>query len=411
MGINKNFFKNILIFLSVAGPGIITATVDNDAGGITVYSLAGAEYGYALLWTMIPITVALIVVQEICARMGVVTGKGLADLIRENYGVKVTFYTIVILIFSNLLTTMSEFSGIAASMEIFGISKYISVPLAALIVWWLVVKGTYKSVEKVFLTAALFYLSYVVSGILAKPDWGEVVYRSFVPEIKLDTKYFVMVVGIIGTTITPWMQFYLQSAIVEKGVKVEEYKLSRWDVIIGGLITDIVAFFIIVACAATIFKAGIHVETVKDAAMALEPLAGKYSASLFAFGLFNASLLAASVLPLSTAYYVCEGMGWEAGVNKRFREAPHFFSLYTALIAIGAGVVLIPRFPLLKMMFFSQVINGVILPIVLVIMLLLVNKKEIMGEHTNTRFQNVVAWTTVVTVIVFTLLMLGTMIC
>ncbi|MDP2938631.1 MAG: Nramp family divalent metal transporter [Candidatus Omnitrophota bacterium] len=402
----NKLLRNILIFLAVMGPGIITANVDNDAGGITTYSLAGAHFGYSLIWFLIPITLALVVIQEICSRMGVVTGKGLADLIRENFGVKVTFYTMLALFAVNLGNIVAEFAGVAASLEIFGVSKYISVPLAGIFVWWLVVKGTYKSVEKVFLTACVFYIAYVVSGFLAQPPWQEITKEVVFPKFKFKPSYFVMLVAIAGTTIAPWMQFYLQSSIVEKGIKVREYKLARWDVIGGCILAVVIAFFIVVACAATLFKAGIRIETAKDAALALKPLAGKYCSWLFAFGLFNASLFAASILPLSTAYSFCEGMGWETGVDKRFKEAPQFFGLYTALIIIGAGSVLLPNFPLLDMMYISQVGNGILLPFILIFMLFLVNNKDIMGEHINSKIYNIISWLTVVIMIILTSFMI-----
>lgn len=404
----RGAFRSILIFLSVIGPGIITANIDNDAGGITTYSVAGASYGYALLWTLIPITIALIVVQEICARMGVVTGKGLADLIRENYGVRATFYIMIALLVADFGNTMAEFSGVAASLEIFSVSKYISIPLSAAFVWFLVVKGTYRRVEKIFLVASMFYITYIISGFLAEPDWHEVAKMTVFPTFHFDPSFLVMFMGIVGTTITPWMQFYLQSSVVEKGIRVEEYKHSRLDVIIGGFMTDIVAFFIIVACGAVLYEHHISVETAADAALALGPLAGRYASELFAFGLFNASLFSASILPLATAYYVCEGFGWEAGVNKKFREAPQFYGLFTFLIVVGALVVLIPGFPLIRVMLLTQVVNGMILPFVLIFMLSLVNNKEIMGEFVNSKTFNVISWITVVTLILLTVAMLIT---
>lgn len=404
----RGAFRSILIFLSVIGPGIITANINNDAGGITTYSVAGASYGYALLWTLIPITIALIVVQEICARMGVVTGKGLADLIRENYGVRATFYIMIALLVADFGNTMAEFSGVAASLEIFSVSKYISIPLSAAFVWFLVVKGTYRRVEKIFLVASMFYITYIISGFLAEPDWHEVAKMTVFPTFHFDPSFLVMFMGIVGTTITPWMQFYLQSSVVEKGIRVEEYKHSRLDVIIGGFMTDIVAFFIIVACGAVLYEHHISVETAADAALALGPLAGRYASELFAFGLFNASLFSASILPLATAYYVCEGFGWEAGVNKKFREAPQFYGLFTFLIVVGALVVLIPGFPLIRVMLLTQVVNGMILPFVLIFMLSLVNNKEIMGEFVNSKTFNVISWITVVTLILLTVAMLIT---
>jgi len=397
-------WRNFIIFLSVLGPGIITANVDNDAGGIATYSVAGAHFGFALIWTIIPIIFALVVIQEMCSRMGAVTGKGLSDLIRENFGARVTFYVMVALLLTNLGNVMAEFAGVAASLEIFGLPKYYTVPVSALIVWLIVLKGDSKAVEKVFLTACLFYVAYVISGFLANPSWKEVGYELVTPEFKLTTPYLYMTIGLVGTTIAPWMQFYQQAAVVEKGIDAKVYRHARWDVFIGCAMAGVVVFFIMVACAATLFKAGIKINTAADAALALKPLAGKYCSWLFAFGLFNASLFAASVLPLSTAFYVCEGLGWEAGVNKTFKEAPEFYSLYTALIVIGAAVVLIPKFPLFFIMVFSQVVNGVLLPFILIFMLVLINKKELMGEFTNSRVWNAV---TIVTSLVMILLTIG----
>jgi len=386
------------------GPGIITANVDNDAGGITTYSVAGAHFGYSLLWIFIPMTLALIVIQEMCSRMGVVTGKGLADLIREKFGVRVTFYAMAVFLFSNFLNTVSEFSGIAASCEIFGISRFISLPIAAIVVWWIVVKGTYKSVEKVFLTACVFYVSYLLTGFLTHPQWS-VVAREFVsPQFVLHRDYILMAMGIIGTTIAPWMQFYQQSTVVEKGINVKDYKYARLDVIVGGIVVSVVASFIIISCAATLFKSGIRVETAKDAALALKPLAGNYCSALFAFGLFNASLFSAMILPLATAYSVCEGLGWETGVDKRLKEAPEFYFLFTALIILGAGVIMFPRLNLIMVMLLSQASNAVFLPFVLIFMLILINDKRLMGQYRNSKFFNIVAWATVVVTITLTLL-------
>lgn len=395
----------LILFLAVLGPGMITANVDNDAGGITTYSIAGADFGYSLLWTLIPITIALIVVQEMVARMGVVTGKGLADLIRENYGVRVTFNLMIALLITDLGNTTAEFAGWAASMEMFGVSKYISVPLGAFLVWWLVVKGTYRFVEKIFLFACLIYFTYIISGFMAHPPWGEVIRQTVVPTFSFEPTYLTMLIGVIGTTIAPWMQFYLQSAVVDKGIKVEQYRASRWDVIIGCILTDVVAFFIIVTCAATLFKEGVHIDTAADAARALAPMAGKYAAALFAIGLANASLFAASILPLATAYYICEGFGWETGVDKTFREAPQFFWFYTGLVVIGALLILLPNVHLVFIMFISQVINGLMLPFVLIFMLLLINKKELMGGYVNSRLFNGIAWTTTGIMIALTLML------
>ncbi len=392
----RKFWREALIFLSIMGPGIITANVDNDAGGITTYSVAGAHFGYSLMWSFIPIIIALVIIQEMCSRMAVVTGKGLADLIREEFGVKVTFYAMVILIFSNIFNTISEFAGIAASAELFGISKYIMVPICALFVWWLIVKGTYKSVEKVFLVACLFYVSYIISGFLSKPDWNEVVFSSIRPKLHFDKFYLLMLMGVIGTTIAPWMQFYQQSSVVEKEIKLKNYKYSRLDVIVGAFVVNIVAIFIVVVCANTLFKHGIRIETAKDAALALKPLAGQYCFYLFAFGLLNASVFSACILPLSTAYSVCEGMGWEVGVNRRFKEAPQFYTLYTAIIIIGASIILIPNIKLIPIMLISQATNGLLLPFVLIFMLLLVNNKRLMGKYTNSKVYNILAILTIV---------------
>jgi len=390
------------------GPGIITSMVDNDAGGITTYSLAGAEYGKTLLWSLIPIMLALIVVQEMCARMGVVTGKGLSDLIRERFGARITFYLMIVLILTNLGNAMSNFAGVAASLEIFGITKYISVPLSAAFVWWLVVKGTYKSIEKAFLIACFFYISYIISGFIINPDWGDVAYRLTTPTLKMDPGFLTMLIGVVGTTIAPWMQFYLQSSIVDKGLKVGNYRYARFDVIQGSIIVNVVAFFIIVVCAETLFKEGIRIETAKEAALSLYPLAGKYCSWLFAFGLLNASLFAASILPLSTAYFVCEGLGWEASVDKKFIEAPQFYGVYSLMILIGAGVILLPNIPLIKIMLFSQVLNGMVLPLILIFMLILINDKRLMGHYTNGPIFNAIAWATSLLMIILSIFLLAT---
>jgi NRAMP (natural resistance-associated macrophage protein)-like metal ion transporter len=391
----RRTWRSLGIFFALLGPGIITSNVDNDAGGITTYSLAGAEFGLSLLWTLIPITVVLIIIQEMCARMGVVSGKGLSDLIRERFGAKVTFYLMILLFLANLGNTWSEFAGVAASMEIFGVSKYISVPMSAIFVWWLVVKGTYKTVEKAFLFACLFYLSYIVSGFMGKPDWSAIGSAFVTPTVSFDPRFLTMVIAIIGTTIAPWMQFYLQSSIVDKGLKTDDYKYARLDVIFGSFTVNIVAFFIIMLCAVTLFQNGIKIETAKDAALALEPLAGKYCSLLFAFGLLNASLFAASILPLSTAYTICEAFGWESSLDRKFTEAPQFYGMYFLMIFLGAGMILLPGIPLISIMFYSQVINGILLPFVLIAMLLLINDRRIMGRYTNGPVMNTIAWLTV----------------
>ena len=396
----------IALFLSVLGPGIITASVDNDAGGIATYSIAGAHFGYALLWTLIPITVALIVVQEMVARMGVVTGKTLADLVREKFGVRPTFFLLLALVLANLGNTVAEFAGWASAWEIFGVSKYFSVPVGAMAVWFLVVKGTYRIVEKIFLVACMIFFTYPVASYLAHPDWGTVGRNLVVPVVRVDGAYLTMLIGMVGTTIAPWMQFYLQSAVVEKNVQIENYSLTRADVIFGCFVTDVVALAIIVACGATLFRNGIHIEDARDAAVALAPLAGKYASWLFAFGLANASLFAASILPLATAYSVCEGMGWESGIDKNFRTAPQFFWLYTGLIVLGAMIILVPNAPLILVMYLSQVVNGMLLPFVLIFVLKLINDPELMGEHVNSKAFNGIVWTATGIMIVLTALLL-----
>ena len=406
----KRWRTSIMMLLAVLGPGFITANVDNDAGGILTYSQAGAQYGYKLLWTMIPITLALIVVQEMCARMGAVTGKGLSDLIREEFGLRMTFVMMVLLVIVNFGNVIAEFSGIAGSLQLFHLSKYISVPICALLVWALVVFGDYKNVEKIFLIASVFYIAYIIAGVLGRPDWHTALVETVkLPEREVwkDRNYIYMTIGVIGTTITPWMQFYLQSSIVEKGVSVRQYRASRLDVIIGSIFTDIVAWFIVVVCAVTLYTHGMRdIQVPADAAEAMKPVAGDYAFILFAAGLFNASLFAASILPLSTAYTVCEGLGFESGVDKRFGQAPFFYWLYTILIVAGAAVVLIPNFPLVPMTILSQVLNGVLLPIVLIFMLKLINRKELMGTWTNNLWLNLVAWTTAIVVIGLTAVML-----
>jgi NRAMP (natural resistance-associated macrophage protein)-like metal ion transporter len=398
------YWKSIGLFLALIGPGIITSNVDNDAGGITTYSLAGAEYGLGLLWTLVPITVALIIIQEMCARMGVVSGKGLSDLIRERFGVRITFYLMIVLFLANLGNAISNFAGVAASLEIFGISRYLSVPFSAAFVWWLVVKGNYKSVEKVFLYACVFYLSYIVSGFLGKPDWGAVGSSFLKPAIQLDRGFLTMAVGVIGTTIAPWMQFYLQSSVVDKGLKPEDYQYTRMDVIFGSIMVNVVAFFIILLCAITLFQNGVKINDAKDAAQALAPLAGEYCSWLFAFGLLNASLFAASILP--TSYTICEAFGWESSLNCKFLEAPQFYGLYSLMVFLGAGIILLPDMPLIGIMFYSQVINGAILPVILGFMLILVNDRRIMGEYVNGPLMNIISWLTVALLSLLTLAMI-----
>jgi|SRR5579863_7511674 len=410
----KHWKTRTLLLLAVIGPGFITANVDNDAGGIYTYSQAGAQFGYTLLWSLIPITLALIVVQEMCARMGAVTGKGLSDLIREEYGFRATFLMMALLVGLNFMNVASEFIGVATSVDLFHVNKYISVPLAAVFVWLLVTKGNYKSVEKIFLAASFFYVCYIVAGFLAKPDWTHALKATILPppgsnhrvDYLWHKDYLYMLIGTIGTTIAPWMQYYLQASVVEKGVTVRQYKASRLDVILGCFFTDIVAWFIIVACAATLYATGhTQIENGADAARALRPLAGEYAYILFGAGLLNASIFAASILPLSTAYTVCEGLGVESGLDKKFSEAKVFYWLYTVLVGAGAlSVLLIPNRLLIKVTVLSQVLNGVLLPPVLIYMLLLINKERLMGKFVNSRLFNIIAWVTTAVMILLTAL-------
>ncbi len=399
----KSIRHHILVFFSVIGPGFITAVVDNDAGGIFTYSQAGAKYGYLPLWTLAPITLLLIVTQEMCSRMGAVTEKGLSDLIREEFGLRTTFLMMAALVAANLLNVMANFAGVASSLELFGVTRYLSVPVAAAAVWLLIVKGSYASVEKVFLFACALYVSYIVSGVLVKPDWKEAAIYSVRPVLMLEPGYLQMVIGMVGTSVAPWMQFYLQAAIVEKGIKAKDYAESRVEVIVGCVVMSVIAFFIIVSCAGAIWS--VKPQDITDATQAAKGLKpfGDWAYLLFCAGLLNASFFAACILPLSTSYTVCEGLGFESGVNRRFREAPVFYWLFTGLIVLGAGVILLPGFPLVKMILLSQVINGVLLPFILIFMILLVNKERVMHEWVNSRLYNVVAWTAVAVMIGLTL--------
>jgi NRAMP (natural resistance-associated macrophage protein)-like metal ion transporter len=401
--------RRIALFLAVVGPGLITSNVDNDAGGISTYSAAGAQFGYTLLWSLIPMTIALYVSEEMCARMGVVTGKGLSDLIREEFGFRSTFFVMVAALFVDLFNTVAEFSGVAEASEIMHVSRYVSVPLAAIAVWLLVVYGSYRIVEKIFLVACGFYLSYVLSAFLAKPDWLLAAHSLVIPTVHFNAPYLLMVTGLVGTTIAPWQFFYLQAGFVEKRVGPRQYKHARMDVLVGSISCMIIVFFIIVCCAATLNVHGLtNITSAKEAAQALVPLAGKWAGGLFAFGLLNASLFAASILPLSTAHVICEGLGFEAGLDRKFKEAPAFYSLYTALIVVGAGIVLIPRAPLWKILLYSQVGNGIWLPIVLIFILILINRRDLMGVHINSWGFNVVAWTASIIMIILTLVLIYT---
>jgi Mn2+/Fe2+ NRAMP family transporter len=401
--------RRLAVLLAVIGPGLITSNVDNDAGGISVYTQTGAQFGYTLLWSLIPMTIALYVSGEMCARMGVVTGKGLSDLIREEFGFRSTFFVMLAALAVDLGNTVAEFAGIAASMQIFGVSKYISVPVAAIAVWFLVVRGSYSQVEKIFLVACGFYLTYVVSAILAKPDWLLAAKETVAPTFHFSAEYFLMLTALVGTTIAPWQFFYMQAGFVEKHVGAKQYKHARLDVILGSISCMIIVFFIIVCCAATLNKNGLtNITDAAQAAAALTPLAGKWASYLFAFGLLNASLFAASILPLSTAHVICEGLGFEAGLDRKVKEAPAFYSLYTGLIVVGGGIILLPHAPLFKILILSQVANGVWLPVVLIFILLLINRRDLMGDHTNSWGFNLVAWATSVIMIILTLILVYT---
>jgi NRAMP (natural resistance-associated macrophage protein)-like metal ion transporter len=395
----KTLLQRLAIFMAILGPGIITGSVDNDAGGITTYSVAGAVYGYNLIWTLIPSFLVLVVIQEMNARMGIVTGKGLADLIRENAGVKVTFFIFIGLLIADIGNTTTEFAGVAGSMEVFHVSKYISVPVVGFLIWILVVKGTYKIAERIFLVFSVSLLTYVISAIMGKPHWAEIGHSIIHPEFDVNASSLAMVIGIIGTTIAPWMQFYMQSSVIEKGLKMKNYKYTMVDIIVGCIATVVVAFFIMVACASTLHENGIVIEEAKDAALALKPLAGEFASQVFAFGLFVASIFSATILPLATAFYVCEAFGFEAGIDKKWDEAPEFYVLYTSILVISAGIIMIPNAPLIAISLGSQVVNGILLPVVLVCMILLVNNKKIMGEYVNKPFNNIVGWGTVVVLV------------
>ncbi|MGE5421009.1 MAG: Nramp family divalent metal transporter [Chloroflexota bacterium] len=388
--------KQIALFFAILGPGIITGSVDNDAGGITTYSVAGAMYGYGLIWTLIPSLVVLLVIQEMNARMGIVTGKGLSDLIRENAGIKVTFFIFVGLVLSNIGNTTTEFAGVAGSMEIFGVSKYISVPLAAIMVWFLVVKGTYQIAERIFLIFSASLLTYVISALMSKPEWSEIGRAVIHPKMEMNGQGLSLVIALVGTTIAPWMQFYMQSSVIEKGLQMKNYRYTVIDIVVGCIITVVVAFFIMVACGATLYPQGIVINEAKDAALALKPLAGQLASQVFAFGLFVASVFSATILPLATAFYVSEAFGFEAGIDKKWDEAREFYSLYTFILVLSALIILIPGAPLIQISIWSQVLNGILLPVVLVSMIVLINNKKIMGNYVNKPVQNIIGWSAVV---------------
>lgn len=400
--------RHLFIYLSIMGPGLITACADNDAGGIATYSVAGAHFGYSMLWVLFLLPFILAMVQEMGARMGAVTHKGLGALIREEYGVKITVFALSCLLVANLAVTISNFAGIAASLNIFGISKFISVPVAAVALWFLVVRESYKRVEKIFLCFCLFQATYIISGFMVNPPWKEIFKQTFTPSFKLEKDYLLLLIAIIGTTITPWMQYYLQSSVVDKGIKIKNYHYEKWDVTVGSFITIFVAFFIVICTAATLFTNKIHIESASDAALALKPLAGNYCTILFAFGLLNASLLTASILPLSTAYAITEAFGWEHGLSKNFKTAPVFFGVYTFCIVVGAGAILLPHTSLIHVMLVAQQVNGIILPVILILMLLLINNKRIMGKYVNGPIYNLIVWATAIAIIILTVLLLFT---
>src|SRR5512133_1053030 len=391
-----HFFRRLAIFFAILGPGIITGSVDNDAGGITTYSVAGAMYGYGLIWTLIPSFIVLLVIQEMNARMGIVTGKGLSDLIRENAGMKITFLIFLGLLFSNIGNTTTEFAGVAGSMNIFGVSKYISVPVAAFLVWFLVVKGTYKIAERIFLIFSVSLLTYVVSALMSKPHWSEIGSAIINPRMEMNSQSLAMVIALVGTTIAPWMQFYMQSSVIEKGLKMKNYRYTLIDIAVGCVVTIVVAFFIMVACGSTLYPERIEINEAKDAALALKPLAGAIASQVFAFGLFVASVFSATILPLATAFYVSEAFGFEAGIDKKWDEAKEFYILYTFILVLSALIILIPGAPLIKISIWSQVINGILLPVVLVSMIVLINNKKIMGNYVNKPVQNLIGWSAVV---------------
>lgn len=383
---------------------MIAASAGNDAGGIATFASVGAEFGYSLLWILIPISISLGIVQEMCARMGAVTGKGLSDLIRERFGVRWTAVIMLSLLIANAGVTVSEFVGIAAAAELFGVSRFVAVPLAAILVWWLVAKGSYKKVEKAFLLMSLVFLGYIVSAFLARPDWTAVGVGLIKPTFKLEQTFVFTLVAVIGTTISPYMQVYVQSSVVDKGVTVDNYRETKADVWFGNIFSSLVVFFIIVSTAATLYKADIHITTAADAARALRPLAGRYAETLFGLGLFGASMLAAGVLPLATAYSISEALGFEKGVSRSFREAPIFLGTFTFLVAVGAAIAVIPNLPLFRVLLVTQVINGLLLPVVLFAILRLVNNRELMGTRVNGPLYNAAAWLTTIVVTALSLL-------
>lgn len=392
-------YKKLLFIMTIIGPGLITVNAGNDAGGITTYASVGASYGYKMLWGLLLITFSLAVIQEMNARMAVVTGKGLSDLIREKFGVKLTFFAMTILLIANMGVVLGDFAGIAASLELFNVSKYISIPIVSILIWFLVTKGSYKKVENIFLLFTLVFFTYIVSAILTKPDWGHVMKSMVTPTIELNTGFILTFIGMIGTTITPYMQFYLQSSIVDKKISISDYKYEKIDVYLGAFWGNAVSFFIIVCTAVTLYKAGITITSAEDAAISLKPLAGEAAFILFGAGLFGASVLATAVIPLSTSYAICEAFGWESGVDNDYKEAPAFFGIYTGIIVLGALFILIPGISLIQIILISQQIAGILSPIILTFMIILINDKRIMGRYVNNKSQNIISWATVIFII------------
>ena len=400
--------RSLVPYFAIIGPGVITACAGNDAGGIATFASIGADYGYRLLWLLIPLTLSLGIVQEMCARMGAVTGKGLSDLIRERFGVRWTAFVMLALLVANGGVTVSEFVGIAAALELIGIARYISVPIAAAAIWWLVVKGTYQRVERVFLAMSLVFLGYVVSAFLAHPPWATVAREIVRPHFDFTPTFLFSFVAVIGTTISPYMQVFIQSSVVEKGVRAENYRFTKIDVWVGTVFAIMIVFFIVISTAATLHVKGEHVESAAQAAAALRPLAGPYASILFAVGLFGASMLAAGVLPLATAYSISEAFGFEKGVSSTFREAPIFIGVFTFLVVLGATVAVMPGLSLIHVLIVTQVINGVLLPVILIAILKLVNNRELMGNHVNGIFYNLAAWLTTIIVSLLSLLVILT---
>lgn len=402
----KKARPRVWMLLAVIGPGVIAASAGNDSGGISTYSQAGAQYGYSMLWMMLLMTFSLVIVQEMAGRMGAVTGKGFAALIRERFGVRPTFFAMMMLLASNAATSVAEFAGIAAAMELFGVSKYISVPISAIVVWLLVVRGSFRNVEKVLLGLSLVFVSYIICAFAAKPDWLVVGKALVTPSIQMDPSFFALAVALTGTTIAPWMQFFVQSNIVDKGTSVKEWALARWDVIVGAIAANLVAIFIIVTTGTVLHPKGVVIDQAAQAATALTPLVGSYATFLFAIGLLSASVLAACVLPLTAGYSICEAFGWEAGVDRKFSEAPMFIGIYTFVIFVGAALILIPDLNLIAVMILSQVINGMMLPFLLIFMMVIVNDRRIMGSFANGRLHNIVAWLTILAAIGLTVVLL-----